>query len=295
MKQKMQKFLKADIPFEKDDTTRFMPWVVALMVFLATLFLSLSLGVKGAINQWDQAVAATLTIQIPASEKADANVDKILKLLGDEPAVAVATPVPVEHTLSLLETWLGEGNVSPAMPIPRLIDVELVPDVEINLTGLSAIIEQTVPGAKMDDHKLWLADLVSFGQSIRKISFGILALVAGVAMAILIFATRSSMAIHHDTIELLHLIGARDNYIAKQFATQLLKLCLRGALLGMLLALAVIAVLYTASDALNDQIMPKFKIEPIDWALIAILPLLATLIGVGTGLFTVRRRLANIL
>ena len=62
-------------------------------------------------------------------------------------------------------------------------------------------------------------------------------------MLSVVFATLSGLSIHRTIIELLHLIGAQDSYIAGQFARHNLRLAFFGGLIGLLIALPVSGVI----------------------------------------------------
>src|SRR6266849_4595252 len=77
-----------------------------------------------------------------------------------------------------------------------------------------------------------------------------IALVGGIAVLLLVllatvlsvtFATRAAMATNRPVIEVLHLIGAKDNFIAAHFQRHFLHLGLKGGLLGGGIAIALFA------------------------------------------------------
>ena len=83
-------------------------------------------------------------------------------------------------------------------------------------------------------------------------TISILALIGLATIGTVIFTTRTGLAVHQEAIEVLHLIGAQDSYIARQFATRALMLALRGGLIGLALAvptLIAIGILSAAMDA----------------------------------------------
>ena len=65
-------------------------------------------------------------------------------------------------------------------------------------------------------------------RTIEWIAFSIVALIGLTAIAAIIFATRSGLAVHGAIINLLHVMGARDSYIACQFQMQAMMLGIRG-------------------------------------------------------------------
>ncbi|MGD9649177.1 MAG: cell division protein FtsX [Dongiaceae bacterium] len=289
----------AELPLRRDDTTRFMPWIIAVMVFLMALALAAALGIKGAMAEWNQQLGATLTVQIPVPLKrerdnGDQRVEKALKILRSTPGVAAAEAVDQREVKDLLETWLGKGNVVPELPVPRLIDVSLEPDIEVNLTDLEQRVALAVPGATLDDHKLWLANLLELGDKINYIALGVLALIAFAGLAVVTYATRSGLITHNRTIELLHIMGAPDSYIAARFAWHILGLSLLGGILGLALASLVAFIVYQAADNLGEAMFPLLTLNRFDLAALALLPLGVAAFTMLAAAATVLRRLQRL-
>ena len=67
------------LPLGADDSSRFLPWTIAVMTFLAALAFAGAMAMGSATARWKDALAADLTVQIPplSDEAADA---------GPEPA-----------------------------------------------------------------------------------------------------------------------------------------------------------------------------------------------------------------
>jgi cell division transport system permease protein len=94
----------------------------------------------------------------------------------------------------------------------------------------------------------------------------------------------------------LHLIGARDGYIAGQFERHALRLGLRGGIGGLVLAALTIGAIAAAADrvgALDDAIrlLPALGAPPIEWALLLLLPVAAGAVAMITARITVLRAL----
>ena len=71
-------------------------------------------------------------------------------------------------------------------------------------------------------------------------------LVGGASVAAVVFAVRTGLAIHSPVVELLHIMGATDAYVARQFQTHVAGLALRGGLVG--LGHRRLAMLWVQSD-----------------------------------------------
>jgi cell division transport system permease protein len=94
----------------------------------------------------------------------------------------------------------------------------------------------------------------------------------------------------------LHLIGARDRYIARQFARQALDLGLRGGLVGLLLTVATLIGIGHAGAATqlfgeHVRLLPALELAPWHWLVLALLPVAAALIANLTARLTVLRAL----
>ena len=61
---------------------------------------------------------------------------------------------------------------------------------------------------------------------------GVLALVIVATMLSVMFATRGAMATNRPIIEVLHFVGAKDDFIAAQFQRHFLQLGLKGGAIG---------------------------------------------------------------
>src|SRR5581483_6590850 len=117
-----------DLPLRGDETGRFLPWVVAVMVFLATLALAAALAVGAAASRWQHDLSGSATVQIAAVEQRsggslDARVAAALDLLRRTPGIRRADPVSPETAAGLLAPWLGDVATLGDLPMPRLIDV----------------------------------------------------------------------------------------------------------------------------------------------------------------------------
>ena len=159
------------------------------------------------------------------------------------------------------------------------------PVAPADLAALKQRLAAAVPGATLDDHQVWVAELVHLARLAVGLALAVVGLVAASAVAAVVIATRAGLAVHHEAIDLLHLMGAEDAYIADQFASQALRRGLRGGALGLLLAALALVALGTASQAVDPTLLPRL------WpALDQVLPLiLVPLATAGLGWLTARR------
>jgi len=272
------------------------------MVFLCAVALAGVFILNTLIGRWDRDVSGTLTIEIAAApgetgesaEKTRQWVDQVMHVLDNTPGVRSAHPMTQDQLVALLAPWLGNSELLKELPLPALIDVTLVPDAEIDLAALSKTLAQTVPGTSLDDHRIWLARLINLSRSIEWLAVGIVILIGGVTSATVFYATRTGMAVHREVIEVLHLIGAADDYIARQFADRAFILGLKGGLFGLLLTLPIMAAIGFGARRLEGGFLADLSLPLPGWIAVLALPALAALLAMLTARATVHQTLARL-
>ena len=279
-----------ELALERDRERRWIAAVVAALAFLATLALGLALALSGTAQRWQASFAGTLTLELPAG----ADAAPALAVLRAERAIASAIPLPRDAAEALLAPWLGADNLAD-LPIPLLVDIRTAPGATLDLPALAQRLEAAVPGANLDDHRRWLAGFLALARAASLVAAIVLAAVAVAAASCVAFATRAGLAMHREAVDLLHLVGAPDGYIAVQFARAAMRLAFAGAAIGALGAAGVLGLAYAVAGAGANLAFPLPALRPGDWLLLAAVPLAATLVAAAAAYGTVMRNLARIL
>ncbi len=293
---------RSDLPLEQDATSRFLPWLVAPMVFLCAVALAGVFVLNGLIGRWDRDVSGTLTVEIAAApgdaaESAEATrekVDQAVALLSDFPGVANARALSQDQLVALLAPWLGNSDLLKELPLPALIDVTTRPDHPPDLAALAAKLSQSISGASLDDHRVWLSRLIALSRSIEWLAVAVVLLIGGVTSATVFYATRTGMAIHQEVIEVLHLIGAPDDYIARQFADRAFVLALKGGVIGLILTVPILTGIGITARQLQGGFLAELSLPISGWASVVILPVVAAFLAMLTARVTVHRTLARL-
>jgi len=289
---------RSDLPLDRDAHSRFLPWLIAFMVFLAVLAMAGTLVLNTVAARWDQGVSGTLTVQIaPADDPADDDrrLRDTLNILATTPGIERYEVMESERLLALLAPWLGGVGTSDDLPLPQLIDVEIDDGDDFDPIGLSDRLSDSVAGATIDDHRVWLERLVQLIQTVEAVAFLVLLCIGLATVGTVIFTTRTGLAIHREAIEVLHLIGAHGTYIAGQFGRRALYLGLKGGVLGLALGVPTLIGISRLASRMDGFLIPSMQLNVFHWILVALLPVIVAGIAMITARTTVMRTLSRML
>lgn len=285
----------AHLPLDEDPANRYLPWVVALMVYLAALALAGAFVLGASAARWQSGHGGRLTVQVPPANGGvtDERVAAVVAILRGTAGVAAARPLADDEIAALLEPWLGKGNIVSDLPLPRLVDAVLAPGARPDVRALELRLQAAAPGARVDDHGQWLDRLASAARVLQTVAVTVVAAIGLAAAGTVVFTTRTSLAVHQETIEVLHLIGAHDAFVARAFERQAWSLGLRGGLIGLGLAALTVVILRQLWGGLDAALLPRLSLSPMNLAALAVLPVASGLIAMVTARLTVLRVLAR--
>lgn len=289
---------RSDLPLDRDAHSRYLPWLIAFMVFLSVLAFAGMLVLKEVAARWDSGVSGTLSIQIaPAADPADdeRRLGEALKILAGTEEIERYEVIADERLLALLKPWLGDIGEAGELPLPQLIDVELKSGTRLDTEALERKLALHLPGASVDDHQVWLEQLVNLIRTVQGVASLVLLFIALATIGTVIFTTRTGLAIHREAIEVLHLIGAQDSYIAGQFSRRALWLGLKGGLFGLILGVPTLMGVGYLVRRMDGFLLPNMQLLPYHWIGVGMLPVLVAIIAMITARATVLRSLARML
>jgi cell division transport system permease protein len=246
--------------------------VVAIMTFLASLTTGAVSLVISSASEWQSDVAREITIQVRPVEgrNIEADVTAAARITRGVAGVADVRPYSAVESARLLEPWLGSGIGLDDLPVPRLIAVRIDGSRSPDIAALRLTIADQVPNASIDDHRGWIGRMRAMAGVAITGGLTVLVLVLAATILSVAFATRGAMATNRHIVEVLHMIGAKDSFIAGQFQGHFLLLGLQGGATGGGIALAVLAVAgivadWLAGTAAGEQSAALFGSYAIGW------------------------------
>ena len=270
---------KSDFLFNKESSRFFLPWICALMVFIATMVLAGGIATHNSLKLWQKSVAESLTVQIPTyddkgiprGELVYRDIENALMLLRTTPGVLGAIVLNDEQMQELMLPWLGSDAQISELPLPKLIDVSVDGNHPPMLEQLKADLAEKVPDALLDSHRIWLGDLVRFANALLTlIGFVLILLFITIAITV-IYTTNATLAIQEYILALVHMLGAKDLYITNRYAWHNFKIALYGSLVGFVLAIPVLCGMIIFLKSVSGQILQS-SLSPIQWCYLASVP-----------------------
>lgn len=289
---------RSDLPLGKDDSSRFLPWIVGAMVYLAALALAGVLAAGELVSGWRAELTGALTVELPQPVEAtdtdrQTRLERVLDVLTATPGIAHAEVLGPGAMAELIGPWLGPDAAAADLPLPDLVAVELADDATVDSAALSQRLTEAVPEARLDDHRDWLERAERLSWLVRLLATMVLGFVSAAAALAVLFVTRTGLDIHREVIELVHLLGAPDRYIARQFQQHALAQGFVGGLLGLAAGGATITAIGWLAATLGGGLVPLARLGWNDWAIIAALPLAAALVAMLTARIAVLRILGR--
>ena len=258
-------------------------FVIAVLCFFACVAALGALAADRAAGGWTAQLqgSATVLVRPEGGETADAAAARAAEALADVKGVSEARALEKDKAAALLQPWLGKEALTDDLPMPRLVTLELDPDHPASVAALDKALKDAGVDATVDDHGLWIKDIVRAGVWARAAAFGVFVLTALAAAAVIAFAARAVLASRLQIVEVLHVAGAHDGYIAGLLARRFAAMAFASGFAGALLAAGLGAALRLAGG--GGGLTPVLPVAWIDLAALLPCPVLAAAVAAGSA------------
>lgn len=254
-------------------------FVIAVLCALACLAVLGAAAADRAIGGWRGELRASATVEVrpKAGETSAEAAARAAEALAGVKGVAEARALDRAAATKLLEPWLGKAGVPDDLPIPELVTVDLDPKAPAAASALDAALARAGVDGEVDDHSRWVRDIERTALLVRLAALGGAAALALAAASAIGFATRAGLLARREVVEVLHLSGAQDRFIAGLFLRRFAWLSFVSGLEGAAVAAALYAVLRVVAphDGFTPILPPSWR----DLLLILPCPVIAGAIG----------------
>ncbi|MAC76764.1 MAG: cell division protein FtsX [Rhodobacteraceae bacterium] len=273
-------------------TARLTLFASGAMAFLAVFALALSMASGRLATRWADELARSATVRISApADQMAAQTDIALKLLRQTPGVASVRALTDAEQQALLQPWFGPDLPLDDLPVPRLIEV--IEDAQgFDPAGLRLRLQAEVPGAVLDDHTRWRRPLVVAADRLRLLGWISILLIGGATAAMITLAANAALAANRQVIEVLRLVGARDDYIARAFVRRFALRGLTGSAVGM--ACGVLGIFFLPSVSDEGGFLTGLGFSGAGWLWPLIIPPLAAIVAFFATLYAAHRTLRSL-
>ena len=269
--------------------------VIAIIVALAAAAAIAARATWRASSSWTGELQGAMTIQVTPDRGMDLEgaTNLAVKVARSLPEVADASPLSRAEVEALLAPWFGSEGLPTDAPTPGLVDVRVKSGAPSPAQALRRELVAAGLNASVDDHAAWADDLRRAAWAMRGVAAAVLGLLAAAAGFVTVYATRASLAARADVVELLHLIGARDGYIAGLFTRRFASLGLKSGAVGAGAALLGAFAVQMLTEGGGTGMLPDMSLSIADVVVAGLAAPVGGLVAALTAREAVMRTLAR--
>ena len=294
IKQKPPANKGAELPIDEGYSKTFLRVIVAVSVFLFAITLAGVLSINTMFENTKKQVVSNFTVQVlplPDYEESRKDLLSVVNFLEHYPDVTQVTTLSDAELKTLLQPWLGQNVDIEMLPIPKLLDVKINHAKQFDYKELAVRLSEISAQASINDHNLWLSRLLKFINSLKTLAVTILIMVAGATIAAIIYAVKTGLNVHREIIQILHIMGAADEYIAMNYVKQISMMSAVAGIIGTILSVPAILVIGDMAQGIEAGIFSAVSFGVENWLIILLLPMVTTFLTAVTSYVTVMKTL----
>jgi cell division transport system permease protein len=245
--------------------------VVAIMCALGCLAaLGATAGFRAA-DTWTSDLKSAMTIVVQ-NPRDDAALARAAQIASGVEGVTRATAMSRDRAKDLLKNYGTDmGATLDALPAPRLIEIGVAAKQTRVAERLDTALKAGGFTSFVNDHSRFTGEVLRTSALVRILALAALIALVVAAISSIAFAARAALETRRDAVEILHLVGAHDEFVAREVQTRFLRLGLVAGGIGALVAGAIMLIgvgvfAIGATDLTSGA--PLFKWTDI-WILIA--------------------------
>lgn len=294
---RVRQLIASDIPFARDDANRLLPAMIACLIGFAALLFAVAMSLTNTLTDRSREVIGGLQVEVPRARAMDsAYMENVTADIKRAPGVSGVTVIGQKQMETLLKPWLGDDFELADLPVPVIIDVRTeVKDGKsaVNVPALRASLAKIDSNIGVEDRGPWISHMLQAVMVLQSLVLLVALLLILCVLGMIILVARTNLRLHHKIVDLLHLFGATDDYIMRQFQWNNAWLAARGALIGTAIAAAVFAAASELSERWESPVVPHITISAPHIVMFLVLPLLTAMIAMVATRLTVKSMLED--
>ena len=258
---------------------------VAIVAFLLAMGLGGGLGLSRWASVFEGERLGKADLYIPAGAMKPGARASLEFLLKNSPHILSHESIPQGTLSDLLIPWLGEDFEVQTLPLPQIMRITFSPpppDMDRRASAFLSEIQKIFPDASLDRGGDMPERIRSAIFLVQMTVFLILLALFFCMGTVIFLSVRAACLTHRPTLDMLHLIGAEDRFIAQHLQRRFLLVILRATLLGALAAAPLLFFLDRLFAWTPDSWLllwaGGFVLTAFDYAFLLIIPPIALLL-----------------
>lgn len=270
-------------------------FVVAALCFLAVLAALTARGTYTAAHAWSAQVEGEMTVRLTDTDRRGA--EEAATMIAAMDGVTEARVLGEQELEELLAPSFGPGGIPDGIPLPLLIAVSADTDTSALADAINGALSEGGYVGVAEAHSTYAAEVRKALATLRVAAIGMVILLAMTGIAVIAFATHAALLARKDIVDVLHLAGAEDAFIARLFQRRFWTLGLKAGSAGSVAALAVTAmIVFSAqSSSAPNELLPKLSLDFWDLAILVVSPVIGGLAARLAARLTVSQSLKSAL
>jgi len=293
----IRRLIASDIPFARDDAHRMLPAMIACLIGFAALLLALAVSLSDGVRANVQAMDGMLQIELPKplADKKE-TLDRVVGTVRRTPGVVKVDVLRNEAMEDLLKPWMGKEFSLGDLPVPAMLDVttkvaagKTAVDVAALQTALAAIDRRIT----LEDRGPWANQMQRATTLLQGLVVLVAVLLLACVLGMIVLVARTNLKLHFKAVSLLHMFGATDDYILRQFQWNNAALAARGAAAGTMFAALVFGGWVVLSHRWDSPILPPVSFGIGHALTFLFLPIITAVTAFAATRLTVRGMLQH--
>jgi cell division transport system permease protein len=206
--------------------------VVAIMTALGCLAaLGAAAGFRAA-DTWTSDLKSAMTVVVQ-NPRDDASLVRAATLVRTIEGVTRADPMSRERAKDLLADYGTDMRTTlDALPAPRLVEVGVAAKARDVDKRIDTAMKEAGFTAFTNDHSRFTSEVLRTSAVVRGLALSTLVALIVAAVASIAFAARAALETRREAVEILHLVGAHDAFVAREVQGRFLRLGLLAGGIG---------------------------------------------------------------